>query len=80
VPLAGDSTAGVMASDEPSREQRYFDALCWALGTGDFAPRQPGQGAFWWRPELQRRAGLKWDGDKFVPAGETGQQENGNAQ
>jgi hypothetical protein len=35
------------------------DAIRWALGeTNDFPPREPGQGAFWWRTELRRRSGL----------------------
>jgi hypothetical protein len=34
-------------------------AVRWALGEhGDFAQRQPGQGYYWWRTELRRRAGM----------------------
>lgn len=47
--------------------ERYRDAIEWALGAnGDFPDREPGDGAYWWRSELQRRAGLEWDGKKFV--------------
>ena len=34
-------------------------AVRWALGeVGDFPMRQEGQGAYWWRTELRRRAGM----------------------
>jgi len=47
---------------------RYRDAFTWALGAGDSFPERPeGKGAYWWRSELQKRAGLKWDGEKFIP-------------
>jgi hypothetical protein len=47
---------------------RYRDALTWALGAGGSFPTRPvGKGAYWWRSELQKRAGLKWDGEKFIP-------------
>jgi hypothetical protein len=40
---------------------RMENAIRWALGeTDDFPPREPGQGAFWWRTELRRRAGLTY--------------------
>lgn len=43
-------------------------AITWALGAGEpFPLREAGQGAYWWRSELQKRAGLKWDGEKFIP-------------
>lgn len=36
-------------------------AANWTLGcNGSFAPRKDGQGAFWWRAELTRRAGLTY--------------------
>jgi hypothetical protein len=65
-----------------SREERYLDALRWALGSnGEFRTRQPGQGAYYWRMELMKRAGLKWDGEQFQPAdgvpGMDGGQSNG---
>jgi len=45
---------------------RYLHALEWALGARDeFKLRPEGAGQFWWREELQGRAGLKWDGKKF---------------
>lgn len=41
------------------REQMLEDAIRWALGEkGDFPARQEGEGAYWWRSELRRRAGL----------------------
>ncbi len=42
------------------RELRRLQmAVRWALGeVGDFPMRQNGQGAYWWRTELRRRAGL----------------------
>lgn len=34
------------------------EAVEWALGEkGDFPPRGEGQGKYWWRKELRRRAG-----------------------
>lgn len=46
---------------------RLLDAVNWCLGVaGDFQARQEGQGAYWWRPELQRRAGLEYDGTRFI--------------
>ena len=42
-------------------------AIEWALGVGEeFKPRKKGGGPYWWRDELEQRAGLKWDGEKFV--------------
>jgi hypothetical protein len=39
--------------------KRLHDAIRWALGEeGTFAERPPGKGAFWWRTELRRRAGI----------------------
>ncbi len=35
-------------------------AIKWALGeAADFSPRGPGEGAYWWRPELRKRAALE---------------------
>lgn len=49
------------------RTERLMDAITWALGAnGDFAERGPNDAAFWWRSELRRRAGLDWDGEKYV--------------
>jgi hypothetical protein len=38
--------------------ENMADAIEWALGMGKdgFAPRQEGQGAYWWRTELRQRA------------------------
>lgn len=39
------------------RAERAEKAIAWALGESDeFPPREPGQGAYWWRTELRRRA------------------------
>ena len=39
--------------------RRLRRALKWALGeSGDFAQRPIGAGAYWWRTELRRRAGM----------------------
>ena len=49
------------------RTERLMDAITWALGAnGDFPVRGPNDAAFWWRSELRRRAGLDWDGEKYV--------------
>jgi hypothetical protein len=45
----------------------YMDAITWALGAnGDFRSRNDGEGSYWWRKELQERAGLVWNGEKFI--------------
>ena len=39
--------------------RRLRSAVKWALGeVGEFPLRQAGQGAYWWRTELRRRAGM----------------------
>lgn len=39
------------------RMKKLESAIRWALGEkGDFPQRQDGQGAYWWRTELRRRA------------------------
>jgi hypothetical protein len=38
---------------------RLQDAITWAMGahpTDEFRPREPGEGAYWWRKELRERA------------------------
>lgn len=48
------------------REKIYRHAIEWALGVrGEFPSRGEFDGTYWWRRELQKRAGLKWDGKKF---------------
>ena len=33
------------------------EAIAWALGeSGNFPPREDGEGAYWWRTELRKRA------------------------
>lgn len=41
----------------PEEVERLREAIAWALGeVGDFRHREPGEGAYWWRTELRRRA------------------------
>lgn len=52
----------VLAIDELARRaeanERLRDAILWALGeNGEFRLGEVGEGAFWWRKELRRRAG-----------------------
>ena len=50
-----------MAEAEARRDQ-IREAILWALGERDeFPTREPGQGAYWWRTELRRRAFLTPD-------------------
>lgn len=46
-----------------AQNRRMEKAIRWALGEiGDFpGKREEGQGNFWWRHELQKRAGFRWD-------------------
>jgi hypothetical protein len=39
---------------------RYRAAILWALGGegSDFRPRMEGEGAYWWRKELRKRAAI----------------------
>lgn len=55
-PISEDDIADARSDHE--ERGRFFDALCWALGMASegFAERQEGQGAYWWRTELRRRA------------------------
>ena len=47
-------------------------AVKWALGeSGDFGPRPEGVGAYWWRTELRRRAGMSPNEKLRHPAGKT---------
>jgi hypothetical protein len=53
----------------PAADARYRQALVWALGAGDdFRLRGDTDGPYWWRRELAQRAGLEWDGEKFIDA------------
>lgn len=48
-----------MGRTKAERIIQLENAIRWALGeNGDFPPREEGQGAYWWRTELRRRAGL----------------------
>ncbi len=45
--------------------ERLWDVIRWALGeSGEFHPRQPGEGPYWWRKEMRRRLGAKAAGTK----------------
>jgi hypothetical protein len=40
-----------------AENQKLLQAILWALGqNGDFAQQQPGQGKYYWRTELRKRA------------------------
>jgi hypothetical protein len=65
--------ASLVAERDQARAEveRLTDAINWALGVtmpdGSFIPaREEGQGSYYWRPELMRRAGLEYDGSRFV--------------
>lgn len=46
---------------------RLLSAIRWALWVnGTFRGRLPGEGEFWWREELRKRAGLVWNGRTYV--------------
>jgi hypothetical protein len=48
------------ASAAEARAERLREAILWADGRiGEWPERQPGEGAFYWRKELMRRAGLE---------------------
>lgn len=40
------------------RLERLEEAIEWALGYTSFRPRENGEGAYWWRAELRKRAGI----------------------
>ena len=49
------------------RNKELEETITWALvSNGDFKPRGTNDGAYWWRTELQKRAKLKWDGEKYI--------------
>lgn len=57
---SGSKADTLAAMKAAVRELRRLQmAVRWALGeVGDFPMRQEGQGAYWWRTELRKRAGL----------------------
>lgn len=63
--MLGDGLAAAL-----ERGERLRAAVEWALGArGDFRARNEKiEGPYWWRKELLDRAGLKWDGEKFIDA------------
>lgn len=46
------------ARNVEAENRKLRAAIAWALGYSDFRMREEGEGAFWWRKELQQRAGL----------------------
>jgi hypothetical protein len=57
------------AAADAMRAARWRDALVWALGaheTDGFRERYAGDPPYWWRSELRERAGLEWDGERFI--------------
>ncbi len=61
--LTGDATRFVTLNSYAAMEAWALEmrkALRWALGEADeFPPRKEGEGAYWWRTELGRRAALQ---------------------
>lgn len=50
-----------------AERDRAEAALVWALGASrDHFPERGDGGPYWWRTELRQRAGLSWDGSKYV--------------
>lgn len=48
---------------------RLRRAIEWALGAReDFEPQGESKAKYWWRKELSERAGLVWDGERYVDA------------
>ena len=67
VPTMGHDAGCVMEAAEEIRRLRA--AIVWALGAGDeFKPQGTMDGKYWWRGELASRAGMQWNGDKYVTA------------
>lgn len=57
---AANASANEAAAE--ARAERLREAILWALGQiGEWPERKPGEGAFYWRKELRRRAGLEDD-------------------
>ena len=51
-----------LAAENAALRDQMREAILWALGERDeFPTREPGQGAYWWRTELRRRAFLTPD-------------------
>lgn len=67
VPTMGHDAGCVMEAAEEIKRLRA--AIVWALGAGDeFKPQGTMDGKYWWRGELASRAGMQWNGDKYVTA------------
>ena len=50
-----------------AEHKKYREAIEWALGANEeFDQRPPKKGAYWWREKLAKRAGLRWDGEKYA--------------
>lgn len=50
-----------------AENERLKDAIRWALGETEFAPRPEGGGAYWWRTELSERSGVDWESSPNNP-------------
>ena len=67
VPTMGHDAGCVIEAAEEIKRLRA--AIVWALGAGDeFKPQGTMDGKYWWRGELASRAGMQWNGDKYVTA------------
>lgn len=57
---------------QAERNAELERAVVWALGAGKahepFPASREGQGAYWWRTTLAQKAGLRWDGERYVSA------------
>lgn len=48
-----------IATAQQAELTRLREAIFWALGVnGEFPPREDGDGPYWWRMELRKRAGI----------------------
>ena len=55
-------------SSDARDAERLMRAITWAMGAGNNFPlRADGEGPYWWRKELCKRAGIVWDGTKYAP-------------
>ena len=56
---AMNQAVALASAEDKAKIEQLKTAILWADGLGDeFPARQPGEGAYWWRPELKRRAGI----------------------
>ena len=63
------ASAASVQADQRAELDRLRSAIVWALGaSGEFRPQGTMDGKYWWRGELAERAGLSWDGVKYIDA------------